>query len=65
MGNVFICVKPSGVAWELSMTGRVGVQFDANDVRKNEKAWTFDAPGRAAPAAVTYFYKKNGGNWRF
>ena len=47
------------------MTGRVGVQFDANDVRKNEKAWTFDAPGRAAPAAVAYFYKKNGGIWRF
>ena len=47
------------------ITGRVGVQFDANDVRKNEKAWTFDAPGRAAPVAVTYFYKKNGGIWRF
>ena len=47
------------------MTGRVGVQFDANDVRKSEKAWTFDAPGRAAPVAVTYFYKKNGANWRF
>ena len=40
------------------MTGRVGVQFDANDVRKNEKAWTFDAPGRAASAAVTYFIRK-------
>ena len=47
------------------MTGRVGVQFDTNDVRKNEKAWTFDAPGRAALVAVTYFYKKNGGKWRF
>ena len=34
------------------MTGGGGVQFDANDVRKNEKTWTFDAPGRAAPAAV-------------
>ena len=55
----------SGVAWELSITGGGGVQFDANDVRKNEKTWTFDAPGRAAPAAVTYFYKKNGGKWRF
>ena len=65
MGNVFICVKPSGVAWELSITGGVGVHWDANDVRKNEMALTFDAPGRAAPAAVTYFYKKNGGNWRF
>ena len=58
-------VEPQGVAWELSMTGGVGVQFDANDVRKNEMALTFDAPGRAAPAAVTYFYKKNGGIWRF
>ena len=47
------------------MTGGVGVHWDANDVRKSEKAWTFDAPGRAAPAAVAYFYKKNGGIWRF
>lgn len=47
------------------MTGRVGVQFDANDVRKNEMALTFGAPGRAAPAAVAYFHKKNGANWRF
>ena len=47
------------------MTGGIGVHWDTNDVRKNEKAWTFDAPGRAAPAAVTYFYKKNGGIWRF
>ena len=58
MGNVFICVKPSGVAWELSITGGGGVHWDANDVRKNEKAWTFDAPGRAASAAVTYFIRK-------
>lgn len=51
-------VEPQGVAWELSITGGVGVHWDANDVRKSEKAWTFDAPGRAAPAAVTYFIRK-------
>ena len=47
------------------MTGGIGVHWDANDVRKNEKAWTFDAPGRAAPAAVAYFFirktAENGG----
>ena len=47
------------------MIGGVGVKWDAKNVRKNEKGCAFDATGRAAPAAVADFYKKNGGKWRF